>query len=547
MRATPRGSWIALIALAFAFFAQSYSASRLKSPTWDEPFHMAVGLAYIETGSIFSTLANTPLLREIAACLLPAVGIDWPDSEIGNRVITVTQPDFHTAIGLQYAAGREIMHAKGPDRVLFWSRLPMILLATGFIFIIYLLGRATFGNGAGLGAAFLYAFDPNILAQSFLTTTDAGLAFFAVLFAFAVWSYIQRQTLWRLLFSGVALGAVLSAKYTAIVLLPTAALWLTASAIWPPAAAPPTPLRARLIRNACAFAGMCLAAILAMECIYLFPPNLFHVYFAGLGEVTETPEGIFFMAGKLAHRFYGYFVVTWLLKEPLAIIFAVALGLFLTVRQWKTTYFRTAFLLLPAAAFLTIYSLLANDFGIRYIDVVLPFMHIFGGVGLAALFSSTSRKARISGVVLSTWVLAAAAGIYPDHLSYFNETACLLTDPSKIGFDGGSSCGIKWLDESNVDLGGGLKQLKSWMNQHFPGQRFHIGYFGSFPPEYYYMNCDVLSADEALKGKMRGPVAMSAYFVASLPQRFHRADGEWMQKMKPVAIVGHSYYIFDLK
>ena len=223
------------------------------------------------------------------------------------------------------------MHAKGPDRVLFWSRLPMILLATGFIFVIYALGRATFGNGAGLGAALLYAFDPNILAQSFLATTDAGLAFFSVLFAFAVWSYIQRQTLWRLLFSGVALGAVLCAKYTAIVLLPTAALWLTASAIWPPGAASSTPLRARLTRNACALAGMCLVAILVMECIYLFPPNIFKVYFAGLGEVTETPEGIFFMAGKLAHRFYGYFVVTWLLKEPLAIIFAVAMAASLTM------------------------------------------------------------------------------------------------------------------------------------------------------------------------------------------------------------------------
>jgi len=97
--------------MAVAFFAQSYSASQLKSPTWDEPYHMAMGLAYLETGVIFSTLDHTPLLREIAACLLPAVGIDWPDSEIGNRVISVTQPDFHTAIGLQYAAGREIMRA----------------------------------------------------------------------------------------------------------------------------------------------------------------------------------------------------------------------------------------------------------------------------------------------------------------------------------------------------------------------------------------------------------------------------------------------------
>jgi len=49
------------------------------------------------------------------------------------------------------------------------------------------------------------------------------------------------------------------------------------------------------------------------------------------------------------------------------------------------------------------------------------------------------------------------------------------------------------------------------------------------------------------EGKMRGPVAVSAYYVASLPQRFNRPEGEWMQKIKPIAIVGHAYYIFDLR
>ena len=32
----------------------------------------------------------------------------------------------------------------------------------------------------------------------------------------------------------------------------------------------------------------------------------------------------------------------------------------------------------------------------------------------------------------------AAAGIYPDHLSYFNEMACLLKTPSNVGLDGGT-------------------------------------------------------------------------------------------------------------
>src|ERR1019366_1625913 len=44
------------------------------------------------------------------------------------------------------------------------------------------------------------------------------------------------------------------------------------------------------------------------------------------------------------------------------------------------------------------------------------------------------------------WLPAAAAGIYPDGLAYFNEAACLTTNPGAIGLDGGTRCGPLWLD-----------------------------------------------------------------------------------------------------
>ena len=60
---------------------------------------------------------------------------------------------------------------------------------------------------AALGALFLYAFDPTIIAHSALVTTDTGVTAFTVLFLFTLWRYLQRPDWKRLAISGVALGA----------------------------------------------------------------------------------------------------------------------------------------------------------------------------------------------------------------------------------------------------------------------------------------------------------------------------------------------------
>lgn len=65
-----------------------------------------------------------------------------------------------------------------------------------------------------------------------------------------------------------------------------------------------------------------------------------------------------------------------------------------------------------------------------------------------------SEVGRGLAVALGLGLIVAAAGIYPDDLSYMNESACLLTDAKRVGFDGGSKCGY-WLDDSNVDWGAG--------------------------------------------------------------------------------------------
>jgi 4-amino-4-deoxy-L-arabinose transferase-like glycosyltransferase len=112
---------------------------------------------------------------------------------------------------------------------LFWGRLPFIVLAALLGGLIYWWGRELVGESAALGALFLYVLDPTIVAHSALVTTDTGLTAFTMLFLFALWRYIGQPGWRRMVLCGVALGAVLGAKFSAVFLLPIAAVLLAAA------------------------------------------------------------------------------------------------------------------------------------------------------------------------------------------------------------------------------------------------------------------------------------------------------------------------------
>jgi hypothetical protein len=195
------------------------------------------------------------------------------------------------------------------------------------------------------------------------------------------------------------------------------------------------------------------------------------------------------------------------------------------------------------------YTLFSDNIGIRYILPVLPFAHLIGGAGLAALVDNGAVWRRALAVALCVWLLVAAIGIYPDHLSYFNEAACLVDDPAKIGIDGGTRCGPSWLDDSNVDWGQGMKQLKAWLDQNAQGKIVHLGAFSSFGAENYGIQFVPMTDQDLLTGPTPGLYAVSSHIVASTPVVAQRSVGkgaEWLRTTKPVAIVGHAFYIFEI-
>jgi len=549
--------WMLAAILIVAFLFQSYSASRLKSPVFDEPFLIPAGLSYVQTGTIRLYMQHPPLLQELAGLSLVISGIRWPKTvEASQELQGNGEPEWRL--------GNSIIAANGADRVLFWSRLPFIFLSALGGLLLYLFGREIVGGVAALGALFLYALDPTMVAHSYLATTDVGLTVFAMLFLWVLWRYLEHPTWARLFLSGVALGLALCTKFSAVFLLPVGGLLLLAALRWPVGTANESsgsffdrPSLGNsewgrgMAARAGSFAMMCVVAAIVIDLVYLSPCGL-SLYNSGVHLVNadHDPGYLVFMDGQLAHRFHSYLAVCYLVKEPLAGIALFGIGIFELRRTRTLSTLRQMFLLIPLAVLFAAYTAWSDNAGIRYLLPVLPFVYLIGGLGLETLLRNGSAIARTTAVLICAWMIVAAAGIYPDHLAYFNEAACVLQGKSRqIRFDGGTACGPLWLDDSNVDWGQGLKQLKTWLDKNAQGRSFQLGYFGLYPPDAYQISYQVLDVPELMRGPKPGLYVLSAHLVALLPAlgaEVRPGDGQWLRQMPPTAVIGHSFYVYDI-
>jgi hypothetical protein len=573
--------WLAACALLAVFFLQVLFVSLVKSPCWDEPGHIAAGLTSLETGNFLVNRQHPPLLKELSGMALMLSGARLPEGP-PTRELLKGNPDY------QWMVGSKILVTGDLERNLLLARLPLMLVSVMLAALVFVWGRQLIGAAAAFGGLFLFTLDPTVIAHAGFVTMDVGLSAFMVLMLCVVWNYVQRPNAGRLVLCGLAMGAALTAKFTAIFLLPVVGVLLLAAVRCAPGAAAgfgakpvtaPDDLcpcgsgrkhknchgktsQGRIAalaafdympygRAAGAFLLMLAMAVVVIEVVYGFHGGI-QRYIEGLRLVNadHDPDYMTFMGGQLRYRFESYFAEAYLLKEPVAAVVLAGLGVFQLLRARDIGILAKLFLLLPPMTLFTVHTLFAGGLGIRYIIGVLPFTCLFGGLALASLVRSGSTAKRCVAGVLCAWSVVAAAGIYPDQLSYFNEMACL-GEPGKIGLDGGSGCGTRWLDDSNVDWGQGLKQLSAWTEANAKGRPIRLAYFGSFPPEVYGLppQSESLTSNELMQVPAPGLYAVSAHMYARTNAFIdkYRQGSVWMRITEPRAVVGHAYYIYDIK
>jgi hypothetical protein len=533
---------VAACLLLLLFVLQAGLESRIKSAVYDEPGDIAAGLSYIQNRDVEANLQHPPLIKELAGLSLWLAGIRLPATEDVSQLLK--EP------GGENLVGNAILQQYGADHVLFWARLPMLALSALLGMVIFLWGRQILGERAALCALFLYVFDPTMLAHSYLVTLDVGLAGFTLIFFWSLWNYLRSPSIARMAICGVALSFLLAAKYSAIFLLPVVLALVLSSVRWPIAESRPLFPRMRgYVGALAAFWTMCAIAVILIPLFYLSVGGWLR-YASGMVRVNadHNTDHLAYLSGQLARRFSSYFAATWLLKEPIGTILLVISGV-VALRLTKFPSLGKLFLFLPPVVLLLVHTLLADDIGIRYIIPAMPFAYLAAGAGAAWMLGHRIRLLRGAAIVLGAWIVLAATAVYPDHLSYFNEAACLTTHPEWTGLDGGSHCGPLWLDDSNVDWGQGLKQIKEWSEaQPTSDGAIRLAYFGMAPPSVYGIDSDRMLFEQLFDPLAPGRIAVSSHYVSRAPAagRHYGLNGwQWLTK-PPTAIVGHAWYVFDI-
>ncbi len=189
--------------------------------TFDEPLHVLQGLVFWRQWPLLSVVQNPPLVNALIGVPLRLAFHPTLPPEVSGPVfqdwLKISQQFFWQA------------NDNGLQMVLV-GRLAVIWLALLLGALLLRWAGQWFGRDAALLTLILYTFDPNVLANASLATTDLGTAVFLTLAAYAVWRYWTKQDAgqlpgWRrYILVGVAVGLAFASKFSGIVLVPALVL-----------------------------------------------------------------------------------------------------------------------------------------------------------------------------------------------------------------------------------------------------------------------------------------------------------------------------------
>ena len=299
----PRCCRYALILLLAIHGGLLAVSGHVHSPTLNEPAHAVAGISNWRSGGFDIYNVNPPLTRVVAAIPLSvmSVEIDWSRNE--------SKPHVRS----EFMLGEDFVAANCSRFIqLFtlarWACIPFGLVGCCFC---YCWARELYGPSAGILAASLWCFCPNILGHGGLITPDVAATAFAVGACYTFWQWLVRPTWLHTVISGAMLGLAELTKTTLIIFLPLwPLLWLVyrfrqSNSRWPD-----------LGREAAMLAVRTVIAIYVINCGYLFEGS-----FTRLKEFRFLSTALSSSEGRLPNVNTGTnrFADTWLGSLPVPV------------------------------------------------------------------------------------------------------------------------------------------------------------------------------------------------------------------------------------
>jgi len=559
------------LALVFFVFGLGLFSAVNDSVTLDEIPHLGAGYLQLNSGKMLLNLEHPPLAKVLAATPLMLLDLEAPSiEEIAQNDKDAGEPYWLTQwnYGLKVIFGQKV----SPETILFWARIPMILLLSLTAWFVYLLGRRLFGPTAGLIALVLFSLSPNFLAQGRLITTDvaAALGFISTLYFFHI--YLEKQEKKSLILAGGALGVANLFKFSSLALYPALLVLVGLKIFGEEKKALGRTLKRGLVLSipvfmlgfAVTLGGYYLSSpgdvffpdprldSLTVENYYdqlgilssLGENSLFRPaanYLAGVASVRNrlsTFSGTY-LFGNLSDALWPYFFpLSWLFKEPLPIILGTLLALGALVGRLVGRSglggrgFNLSFLLVPFAFYGAVAVLSKFNLGIRHLLPILPLTYLLGGWGGALLWEKKRGWLRVGVLAMGFWLVLGTLLAFPNFLAYFNELQLVSGKPKhEIFIDSNLDWGQNLIRLSKFVKGEGIQKIR--VEAWFPAETIK-----------YYIPEALGPGETFAEGEEEWvAVAVTSFQVSKFEEEDRFAS---LRDREPYALVGEGILVYRL-
>lgn len=550
------------------FSSKGFLSDPGDSATMDEVAHIPSGYSYVKDFDYRLNPEHPPLVKALAG--LPLL---FKKNIIGPEGDASFEKDID-----QWDAGWYMLYGGGndPATILFWTRLPMMLLMVALGWFIYFWSRKLYGPKVGIFILAFFAFYPDIIAHGRLVTTDVAAAL-----GFVTAIYFYNQAICKTCTKTVLLAAVFFAvaqllKFSTVLLF---FIFIILAIARPLIARQDIPkFRLMLKQNLKTYFLISILSLIFVWLAYIpfvwntipeiehqviennLKPNdsrtepirkVFHKleknlvtraighHALGVSLVFSRVEGgnkTFILGHSSDKGIWWYFPVAWLIKTPIPIIILLFTTFAFILVKRKSMSKDQKWLLVLLLTPIVIYwaSALQGslNLGIRHLMPTVPFALLIIGVLLKHLFEKKMIWQVSLVYLLLGFTVYSTLASFPNYISYFNEFV-----PKNQRY--------RYMIDSSLDWGQDLLRLKKYVEENNINN-IKIDYFGGSRPSYYLPSASSIQAKD---GPTDGVLAISATFYQS--SKIHGPKEKtwsysWLDGYEPKTIIGGSILVFDI-